>query len=153
MKRRFLGRYNDIVTRHSVYATDSAIEVDEQDSFAIVRKRVFFEDVLLITSHERSGILAIFFSLGFAFFLILIGAIAGGTAGGITAAFSLPFLLYGILRIQVKETLITIYGRRSRARIRFTLRRARAQRMYEELCEQVRRVQSAINPPVEEEPG
>ena len=150
MNRRFLGRYNDVVTRHAVYATDIAIEIDERDNFAIVRKRVFFEDVQLVTMHDRVGIAAVFFSLGFAGFLGLVGLIAGGVAGGVTILFSLPFLAYGIIRIRIKESIITIFGRRSRARIRFTLRRARAQRLYDELCAQVRRVQSEMNPPAKE---
>jgi len=151
VKRRFIGRYNDVVTRHAIYATGDAIEVDERDNFAIVRKRVFFEDVLLITSHERVGIGPIFFSLGFAFFLLLVGLIAGGVAGWTTALFSTPFFVYGILRIQVKETIVTVFGRRSRARIRFAMRRRHAQQLYDELCEQVRRAQSAMNPPADEE--
>ena len=150
MNRRFLGRYNDVVTRHAVYATDSAIEVDERDNFAIVRKRVFFEDVQLVTLHDRVGIAAVFFSLGFAGFLGLVGLIAGGVGGGVTVLFGLPFLAYGIIRIRIKESIITIFGRRSRARIRFTLRRARAERLYDDLCAQVRRVQSEMNPPAEE---
>ena len=147
MKRRFLGRYNDVVTRHAIYATDSAIEVDEQDNFSIVRKRVFFEDVLLATLHERIGIVAVFFSMGFGLFLMLIGAIARGSTGGIIALLGVPFLAYGILRIRVQESIITIFGRRSRARIRITLRRAHARRLYEELCAEVRRVQGEMNPP------
>jgi hypothetical protein len=151
VNRRFLGRYNDVVTRHAVYMTDSAIEIDERDIFSVVRKRVFFEDVLLVTLHDRIAILQIFVSLGFAFFLGMIGLIAGGMAGGITALCGLPLLIYGVLLIRIRESIITIFGRRSRARIRFTLRRAHARRLYEELCAQARRMQNEMNPPAEED--
>jgi len=141
-KRRFLGRYNNLITRHAVYATDNAIEIDEQDNFEIVRKRVFFDDVLLVTQHDRTGILGIFFSLGFAGFLILIGMIAGSSAGWMFGTLGIPFLIYGLIRIQVKESIITVFGQRSKARIRFTLRRNRAERLYDEICERVRKAQS-----------
>ena len=71
----------------------------------------------------------------------LIGFIAGGNAGWVFGAFAVPFLIYGLIRIRVKESIITVFGRRSKARIRFTLRRARAQRLYEEICERVRAAQ------------
>jgi hypothetical protein len=142
MKRRFLGRYNNLITRHAIYATDNAIEIDEQDNFEIVRKRVFFDDVLLVTQHDRTGILGIFVSLSFAGFLILIGTIAGGRAGWIFGSLGIPVAIYGLIRIRVKESIITVFGQRSKARIRFMLRRARAQRLYDEICERVRHAQS-----------
>lgn len=150
MKRRFLGRFNDLVSRHAIYETDDALEIDEQDSFEIVRKRVFFEDVLLVTMHERTAILPIFFSLGFAVFLGLIAAIAKGDAGKVFATFAVPMLIYGVLRIARKETIVTVFGRRSKARIRFSLRKARAHRVYGELCAHVRRVQTQLQ--AQEEP-
>lgn len=140
-KRRFLGRYNTAITRHSVYASDAAIEVDQHENFKIVRKRVFFEDVLLVTQHDRVGILAVMFSLGFAAFLMLIGGIASGNSGLVFGTAAVVFLIYGFARIKVKESIITVFGRRSKARIRFSMRRARAQRLYEEICELVRTAQ------------
>ena len=150
MKRRFLGRYNDLVARHAVYETDGALEIDEQDNFEIVRKRVFFEDVLLVTMHERTGVLAIFFSLGFAAFFGLIASIAGDGAGWVFAALALSLLIYGFVRMARKETIITVFGRRSKARIRFSLRKARAHQLYGELCAHVRRVQTQLQ--TQEEP-
>jgi hypothetical protein len=143
-RRRFLGRYNDVITRQAVYATDSALEIDEQDNFQIVRKRVFFEDVLLVTMHERMAILAIFLSLGFGAFLILIGVIAGGAAGWMLGGLGALFVGYGLLRVSLKDSVITVFGRRSRARIRFALRKDRAQRLYDEICANVTRAQSQL---------
>jgi hypothetical protein len=150
MKRRFLGRYNNLVSRHAIYETDDALEIDEQDNFEIVRKRVFFEDVLLVTMHERTGILAIFVSVGFAALFGLIAAIASGGTSWTFAALALPLLTNGVLRIVRKETVITVFGRRSRARIRFPLRKARAHQLYGELCAHVRRVQTQLQ--TQEEP-
>lgn len=152
MKRRFLGRYNNLVTRHVVYATDIALEVDEQDNFSINRKRVFFEDVLLVTLHERIGIAPIFFSLGFGAVLMLFAVVAGGVAGWETAIVAMLFLINGFIRIRMKESIVTVFGRRSRARIRFAISHARAQRLYDEICERVRRAQAEVNPPAEPEP-
>ena len=144
MKRRFLGRYNDLITRHAVYETENALEIDEQDNFEIVRKRVFYEDVLLVTMHEQLGIIAIFFVLGFAAFLFLVAAIAGGAAGWEISIVAIPLLVYGLIRIGRKDTIITVFGRRSKARIRFTIRKERAHRIYGEICAHVRRAQTEL---------
>jgi hypothetical protein len=144
VKRRFLGRYNDVITRHAVYATDTALEIDVQDNFEIVRKRVFYEDVLLVTMHERVGIIAIFFALGFAALLFLIAEIAGGAAGWELSLVAVPLLVYGLIRIRRKDTIITVFGRRSKARIRFTIRKERAHRIYGEICAHVRRAQTEL---------
>jgi hypothetical protein len=152
-KRRFLGRYNDVITRQAVYATDSALEIDEQDNFQIVRKRVFFEDVLLVTMHERMAILAVLFTLGFGAFLIIIAAIAGGGGGWILGGLGALFAGYGLMRISIKDSVITVFGRRSRARIRFSLRKGQAQRLYDEICANVRRAQSQLEQQQQEEPA
>jgi len=144
LKRRFLGRYNDLVTRAAVYETDNALEVDQQENFEIARKRVFFEDVLLVTMHEKKPLLAIFTSFAFAGLLFLIGAIDGGSAGAVIALFGALLLAYGIARIARPDTVITVFGRRSRARIRFSLRRERAHRLYDELCAHIRRTQTEV---------
>ena len=143
-KRRFLGRFNNLITRSAVYATDSALEIDEQDNFQIVRKRVFFEDVLLVTLHEQVGIVIIFLSLGFAAFLFFLGAVIRGSGGGIVALCGVPFLINGLIRIRTKESIITVFGRRSKARIRFSLRQGRARDLYDELCARVRQIQTTV---------
>jgi hypothetical protein len=140
-ERRFIGRYNNLVTRQSVYATASAIEIDEQDNFEVVRKRVFFEDVLLVTRHDRIGIFGVIFSLGFAAFLLLSGAIASGVTAWACGSTAVLFLAYGFIRIRLQESIITVFGRRSKARIRFKLRRRRAQQLYEEICSLARGAQ------------
>lgn len=141
VSRRFLGRYNNLVTRHAVYASDSAIEIDEQDNFEIVRKRVFFDDVLLVTRHDRINLLAVISSLGFGAFLMLFAMIVGSAGGWTFGVFAAIFLINGLVRIQVKESIITVFGRRSKARIRFQFRRGRAKRLYEEICALVRAAQ------------
>ena len=155
MKRRFLGRSNNFVSRQAIYETDDALEIDEQDNFEIVRKRVFFEDVLLVTMHERTSIVVIFLSFAVAAVVGLIAAIVSGIASASDSAwpFAAAALLqagYGVLRIVRKETIITVFGRRSRARIRFPLRTARAHQLYDELCAHVRRVQTQLQ--TQEEP-
>ena len=144
MKRRFLGRYNDLVTRAAIYETGSALEVDQQENFEIARKRVFFHDVLLVTMHERTPLLAIVASLLFAALLFVIGAVTGRSAGAVVAMFGVPPAAYGIARITRPDTVITVFGRRSKARIRFALRRRRAHKLYDELCARIRQAQTEV---------
>ena len=155
-KRRLLARYNGLATRHSVYMTDAAIEVDEHDSFEVVRKRVFFEDIQLVTLHERVGIAGIFAGLGLATFVFFIALIVGKNGGWIVALFGLPLLVLGIVRMVKKEIILTVFGRRSKARMRFPFRAARARRIYGEICANARRAQtlrSAEDMPPHSEPA
>src|ERR1051326_480522 len=54
-KRVLIGRNNDFATRQIVYRTPVGIEVDELDHFEVVRKRVFYDDVLLVTYHREQS--------------------------------------------------------------------------------------------------
>ncbi len=146
-KRRYVGAFGDLATRTSVYERDNALEVDEQDAFHIRRRRVFFEDVLLVTLHDSISLLGIFTPFGVSSVLFLIAIAIGHEGGWITAAFALPFIAYGVARMAIRDAIITVFGRRSRARIRFTLRRRKAQRTYEELCEKIRKAQEVPAPP------
>jgi len=54
-KRTRIGRDSNFATRQLVYRTPVGIEVDELDHFEIVRKRVFYDDVLLVTYHRQQS--------------------------------------------------------------------------------------------------
>jgi hypothetical protein len=115
-KRKRIGRWNDLATRQVLYKTDRAIEIDEIDHFEVQRKRVLFEDVLLVTKHHYVGVGFVITMLIVGIALIVTGISIRETAAviifGILAA---PFLLAAILRVILGVEVITVFGKRSRA--------------------------------------
>ncbi|HWW62885.1 MAG TPA: hypothetical protein VN181_16040 [Thermoanaerobaculia bacterium] len=149
-KREKLGNTAGAFTRQAIFRTDDAIEVDDLEWVEIRRTRVFFDDVLLVTYHKEIGIL----------FPVAMGVIAGfwglialaiATSSvevsliffGLAALFAIPM----ILRLLLKLDVITVYGRRSKARLQFGYRKGRARRLYDEICEQVRIAQAPLTTP------
>ncbi|HET8647498.1 MAG TPA: hypothetical protein VFO85_18515, partial [Vicinamibacteria bacterium] len=53
--RVLVGTWTDFGTWQRVYETDEAIEVDESAGFAGTRRRVFYDEVLLVTFHSAIG--------------------------------------------------------------------------------------------------
>lgn len=133
--------------RQAVYRTDDAIEVDDLEWVEIRRTRVFFDDVLLVTYHKE---VSVFFPIAMGVITLFWGIIAFAIATssvevsliffGLAALFAIPMILRLILKLDV----ITIYGRRSKARLPFGYRKQRARRLYEEICEQVRATQAPL---------
>ena len=115
-KRKKLGRWAGLATRYAIYETENAIEIDEQDQFEVQRKRVFFDDIVLVTLHKSFGWGGLIL-MGFLTLLMVLIALVIGTAsaasglifGGIALLFAIPFVLRLILRVDV----ITIFGHRS----------------------------------------
>lgn len=146
--RKRIGRWNDIATRQVVYQSDDALEVDEIDHFEIVRKRVYFDDVLLATMHRQTGVsfvitMALFFVLLLSIAVAFESARQVGIAVGFAIA-SLPFLLALLSRLLLKQEVITIYGRRSKAAMKFTFRKAFAHAKFDEICSLVSQAQERI---------
>src|SRR5438445_7847217 len=115
--RRRIGSFNDLATRQVIYQTDYALEIDEIDQFEVARRRVYFDDILLVTMHSRVGIA---FVVTMAVFFLLFIAIAAAlqsdhenTAAMWFAGVSAPFLLALFTRVLLKQDVITVYGRRS----------------------------------------
>ncbi|HVR38463.1 MAG TPA: hypothetical protein VMU84_05155 [Thermoanaerobaculia bacterium] len=143
--REKLGSGSSALARQVVYRTNDAIEVDDLEWVDIRRRRVYYDDVLLVTYHEETGIgirVVLWQLLGalcaFIGVLFAINKSIGGAVAffAITALLALPLVLLLILKTRV----ITVYGRRSKARIQIPFRRERARTIYEEICERVRTV-------------
>ncbi|MEA2327027.1 MAG: hypothetical protein QOE68_1986, partial [Thermoanaerobaculia bacterium] len=56
-KRTLLGRNAGVMLREAVYETADAIESESREGYDVTRKRVFFEEVLLVTIHREMGAL------------------------------------------------------------------------------------------------
>jgi hypothetical protein len=146
--RKRIGRFNDIATRQIIYQTDYALEIDEIDQFEIARRRVYFDDILLVTMHSRVGVA---FAVTMSVFAVLLLSIAAAlqygneaTAAMWFAGFSAPFILGLATRLLLKQDVITVYGRRSKAALRFTFRKTYALEKYQEICDLARRAQDQI---------
>jgi hypothetical protein len=143
-----IGRYNDLATRQIVYQTEEAIEVDEIDHFQIVRKRVFFDDILFVTLHRQFGAAFLVTMATLAAILLLVTAILVSEHQpefglGFGAAAS-PFIVAFFVRLVLRQDVVTVYGRRSKAAMRFTFRKAFARAKFEEITSLGRRAQARI---------
>ncbi len=146
--RKRIGRWNDVASRQIVYQTDEALEVDEIDHFEIVRKRVYFDDVLLVTMHSRVGVgfvitMGLFFVLLVSIAAVFQSAHVPPVAAGFGVA-SLPFLTAILARLILRQEVITVYGRRSKASMKFTFRKTFAHEKFNEICSLVNQAQERI---------
>ena len=146
--RKLLARTNSVATRQRVYRVSDGLEVDWMDTFEVRRRRVLFDEVLLITYHRHYGKALLTVS---SIFVILAAVIAWLSAEGAQDAtvgwilFSIlggPFLIILLVHLIMKWDEINVYGRRSRATLRFGLRKSFARKVFEELVADVRAAQS-----------
>ncbi|MBI2932720.1 MAG: hypothetical protein HYY16_13820 [Planctomycetes bacterium] len=153
--RTRIGAEAGFAWRRRVYLAQDALEIDEIGPAVIERRRVYFDDVLAMTYHRRISVAALIL---FALCAVLCVFIAILTFGGdaavvgavclvIAAFFATGFVVHLLLRTDV----ITIYGRRTMARLTFTVRKARARRIFQDLVARIRARQAqmaASAPPV-----
>lgn len=147
-RRSLLGTSSDLATRLRVFLTDEAVEVDVIDHFEVTRKRVFFDDVLLVTLHRQRawGVLVVLglfllFWLPLTVGLFLSGGQDGLTGGLIMSLMGLPLLLAFVLQASLGQDIVTVYGSRTSARMRFSWSKAKARAAYDQLCARARRAQ------------
>ncbi|HKO01298.1 MAG TPA: hypothetical protein VJ032_06380 [Thermoanaerobaculia bacterium] len=149
-RRERIGRWSDIATRQFIYRTDAGLEIDNIDHFEITRKRVFYDDILLVTRHRYIGpwFVTLMLLLGIGF--ITIGVLLGERSAMITfAAIAAPFLIVAAVRVLMGVDVVTVFGKRSRAQMRFIFRKAKARRVVEEIAEKAREAQQRLADPPE----
>lgn len=144
-KRELIGRWNDVATRQSIYRTEAGLEIDNLDHFEVSRKRVFYDDILLVTRHRYIGPwfvgLMLFLGIGFA----SIGVTLREKPAIITfALIGAPFLLTALVRVLARVDVVTVFGKRSRAQMRFIFRKAKARRLVEEISAKAREAQQRL---------
>lgn len=152
--RSLIGKYTSLTSRDALYEAADSFEIETRSGYEIVERRVLYDDVLFVTHHRHHGV-AYLLTTGIAalFFLTIALLIAFSIPAAWVAALfvgilGLPGLIGFLLRAFIGVFTITIYGRRSKAAIRFRLRRERAQEAYERICAIVRNAQSSAAPPV-----
>jgi hypothetical protein len=145
--RKLLSRWRTAVSNEAVYQTADGLEVESNQQYEVVERRVLFDDVLLVTLHRHIGvayplvtgvIAAFFIGIGIVILSVNVDAWAAAAIfGGIGA----PFLLALLLRVMFAVDVITVFGRRSKAILRFGLRKKRAREVYGQVCAAVRNAQ------------
>lgn len=147
-QRFLIGKRNGISSRQRIYRTPDAIEIEEVEGYDVSRKRVFFDDVLLVTYHQFFGwafLLGMGALIGF-FGLITVAAAMGDLRAGLFMflLWVLPFLVLFVLRLILRVDAVTVYGKRTKAQMYFWFRKRRARQLYQEICRFVRERQEAL---------
>lgn len=145
--RRFLGKARTVSDRVRTYWTDEALEVDQADHFEIRRRRVFFDEILLVTLHSTRGLLISLLPFSFAL-LFTIAAMAAADEPSASKFFWLLtafFVAAAVALAFIPIWVVTVYGRRTRARMHFRLRQGKARRIYAEICRAAADAQRALS--------
>lgn len=143
--RTLLGTWTDFGTWQRVYETAEAVEVDESNGFVGTRRRVFYDEVLLVTYHRAIGwamaVLAALVASLIAFAAGMAALAAQPTAAVVIFLFALPPAGFIAARLAVKMDCVTIHGRRSRARVCFWMRKGKSRQAFLRICARVRHAQ------------
>lgn len=149
MARVLLGGVRDSGGSAAVYKTANAFEIDELEGTSGVRRRVFFEDVFLVTYHREIGTAfalilgCVCLVLGLATLGLFADSLRSKTAGsmvgaGIVGLLTAPLLIVFLNRVIRKKDVITVFGRHGRARMEFEWRKTRARSVFVDVCKAVR---------------
>jgi hypothetical protein len=158
MAREFLGQVRDTAGTTRVYRTANAFEADEIEGVSGIRRRIFFEDVFLVTYHRVVGtafalILGGFclLFLGLTISLLVAGLKVGGRESLIGAAvagtLTAPLVVVFLNRLIRKKDIITIFGRHGRARLEFDWRKDKAKQVFRDVCKVARDSRPAVRRP------
>jgi hypothetical protein len=148
VRRTLLGRHSGATSQERVFLTSDAIEVEEAEGYDVSRRRVFFDEVLLVTYHQTAGVgfvvaMVVFMTL-FGFIGLLTLVADARTGGIVLALLVLPFVVALVLRLALKLDVITVHGRRTKAELRFWFRKGRAQQVYQRITRLVRARQQRL---------
>lgn len=159
-KSQLLGKSRSFGSRSTIYQATDALEVEVNEQYEVVEKRVLYDDVMMVTIHREvgvaymvvMGIVAAFF-LGIAILIVSI-SIDAWPAAAIFGFFGVPALLAFLVRLFLGVDVVTVFGRRSKTDLHFALRKNRAREVYGLICAAVRHShrRSALSSP-QVEPG
>lgn len=151
--RRLIGRHSGLASREAVFETDEGIEVDSSDHYDVNRRRVLFTDILLVTYHrKRGGLFILLCLLGAAFPLFPVVGFLSAAPGNaellpviiLFGTMASPALIVLAVHLIFGVDVVTVFGRRSKAELRFWFRKKRARRVYENIVAAARRAQQNL---------
>lgn len=156
--RRLVGKSTSLSGSELVYQTADGFEVEKTEHYEIEEQRVLFDDVLLVTIHRElgvpfvifTGLISLFF-LAFALFFFFVDE-ETWPAGLIFLLIGSPAIIAFLVRLIFRVDVVTIFGRRSKASMRFRIRKRRAREVYGKVCAAVRNAQRRREPEAEPEP-
>jgi hypothetical protein len=147
VRRTFLGKAYGLGAGQRVYEIPGGLEVDFIDYMEVVRKRVFFEDVVFVSHHKYYG-WAYMVLTGLLCGMFLLPAFFLMGSEPEAAMVWMFFASFGgiafVLRLILGVDAITVYGNRSKAEIHFQFRKQRARELFRQLCDKVRDAQTAV---------
>jgi hypothetical protein len=152
-RRTLLGREFRLAGRTYVFLTADAVEVDDIDGFDVVRTRVLLDDVMQLSLHKRPP-WGLFWTvlLVMTFILLVVGLFPANR--GFVLRFLLPVfalsLAANVMRVVFGVHYVTVFGRRSKARMAFYMRGRKARAVFDLLVERVTQRQA---PPSESSAG
>lgn len=156
--RKLVGKSRSLTGSEVVYETPEGFEIHRTDHYKVDELRVFYDDVMLVTIHREMGLpfviftgLISFFFVAFAIFFLLVDD-ETWPAAVMMFIMGAPFIVLFLLRVIVRMDVITIFGRRSKARMRFLFRKQRARMVYGQVCAAVRQAQRRREPETGPEP-
>jgi hypothetical protein len=131
----FLGRKSGFLIRERVFRFPDGLQVDVVLGAQVRCQRVFFDEVHLVTLHRARGWLLLLVT-GILFLVaagasLLVGAISGLPTGlGIFFLTALPAAVAFFVRLGLGVDVVTVHGKRSRAVMHFSLKKARAREVF-----------------------
>jgi hypothetical protein len=145
--RKLVGRTTSLAGSEVVYLTADGFEVEKTSHYKVEELRVFCDDVMLVTIHRElgpafvvlTGLASLFFGAIAIFFLLIDDAT--WPAAVMFGIFGSPFIIAFLVRLIFRLDVVTIFGRRSTARMRYAFRKRRAREVYEQVCAAVREAQ------------
>jgi hypothetical protein len=145
-QRRQIGRNTAAMTREVIFETADAIEVESREGYEVTRKRVLYEEILLVTFHRAVGwpYVICLGLLGLIFGSVAMATIREPVVPTIFAVLASPFIAACVIRLVMKIDYVTVFGRRSKARMRFSIRKRRARETYGRICARTMEVQRAM---------
>ncbi|MES1245494.1 MAG: hypothetical protein ABUT39_28070 [Acidobacteriota bacterium] len=154
--RRYLGSAHTLAERVRVYWTQQGLEVDTSEGYEIRRTRVFFDEVLLVTLHSKLGGALPWLPLG-------LGALVGFSAvvarsepvsSQVMTWVALGLFAIGAALFFTPRWVVTVFGRRTRARVAFRLRERKARDLFARVCQAADEAQRSLRAqtPVENGP-
>jgi hypothetical protein len=136
-RRTLIGKRNGVSSRQRIFQTADAIEVEEVEGYDVTRRRVFFDDIVLVTYHQFLGwpfLIAIGALLALSLLLTVTASLGSRQAGLVVFLIcALPCLIALALRLILRVDVVTVYGKRTRAQIPFWFRKQRARELYQQI--------------------